>query len=239
MDEKECRTNQENICNLDIGGGITLQILEDLRDEDDDVEERVGRFIWPTAVPMMTHLRREMPPLSSSTIVVELGAGCGVLSMGLAATCHFHKVVITDHDVMWLERNLALNSMLFGVELIIRRLDWGNAAEIEAVRAIVDEACHSIDFPNLLIIASDVLYNHKSHQYLASTLHRMSSIANIPTRIMIGFLSDRDNDEASFLLNARQLFGDVFPESKSGFVERKGKSKTKEMEMHVIDFVVR
>lgn len=240
MDLRERRTNQEDICNLDIGGGITLQVLEDLRDEDDDVEERVGRFIWPTAVPMMTHLLREMTTLSSSTIVVELGAGCGVLSMGLAATCrHFHKIISTDHDILWLERNLALNSMLLGEELMIRRLDWGHVAEIEAIRSMVADACHSIDSPNLLIVASDVLYNHKSHQKLASSLHRLSSIDKIPTRIIMGFLSDRDNDEESFLLTARQLFGDGFPKSKSIFVERKGKSKTKEMEMHVIDFVVR
>ncbi|KAL3795269.1 hypothetical protein HJC23_008354 [Cyclotella cryptica] len=231
--------HDENVCHLDIGGGIKLQVLEDLRDDDDDVdvEECVGRFVWPTAVPMLNHLRREMPALASSTIAVELGAGCGVLSMGLAATRHFHNVIITDHDEMWLERNLTLNSKLFGEGLMIMRLDWGNTVEIEAVRALINDACHSMDNPNLLIFASDVLYNHKSHQKLASTLHSLSSIDQIPTRILIGFLSDRDNDEASFLLKARELFGDEFPESKSVFVERKGKTKT--IAMHLIDFVVR
>ena len=81
--------------------------------------------------------------------------------------------------------------------MVVKWLDWANASEVEVVRGMIQEAIVRTNSPNLLIIASDVLYNHESHQNLACTLHQLSS-SNVPTRIMIGYLNDRDNDEASF-----------------------------------------
>jgi predicted nicotinamide N-methyase len=230
---------QQSKCTVNITDGINLKILEDLQDEtDEDVEGNVGRFIWPTALPMMTHLHEHVLKQTSTkeTIVVELGAGCGVLSMGLVAMNTFCKVIITDHDEVWLQENLALNSALIGDEVVVKRLDWGNANEVEVVRRMIEEARDQASDPDLLIVASDVLYNHESHQNLASTLHRLSS-CNVPTRIMIGFLNDRDDDEESFQRAAMEFFGDSFPASKSVLVERNERSR--KMDVHIIDFVLK
>ena len=77
----------------------------------------MGRFVWPTAVLMLEHI------ISSSishhaSLIVELGAGCGVLGMGLAhALLSFSQnvpIILTDHDEGWLQRNVTLNKTEIG-----------------------------------------------------------------------------------------------------------------------------
>jgi len=231
-------STSNNKCIIPIGTTY-LRIFEDLNDENDDeeVEDNVGRLIWPTSLPMMTHINQEISPLcSKDTIVVELGSGCGLLGMGLAILHKFEKVIITDHDYEWLQRNLDLNSNEIGKEVIAMRLEWGNESEVDTVSKMIHQACHSRD-SNVLVLASDVLYNHESHENLVYTLYKLSSL-EISTRILIGFLTDRDNDEASFLVFARNVFGDTFPSAKSIFLDRKGKDKSRQIELHLIDFVV-
>lgn len=224
-------------CGIDIGG-MHLRIIEDLQDNDEDVEENVGRFVWPTALPMMKHIREHiLPAYTDDTIMIELGAGCGLLGMGLAATRKFHQAIITDHDDEWLRRNLDMNTCILGPEVTAMRLDWADVSEVEAVSNVIEEACSVVPYPKLLIVASDVLYNHCSHQKLVNTLHKLS-LHGVPTRILIGFLDDRDNDEASFLSVAREVYGDTFPSSKSMFVMRDGKDKSRRMELHMIDFSI-
>ena len=100
---------------------------------DDKVEDSVGRFIWPTAVPLLRHIIHSSGcgnnrKASCTRLIVELGAGCGVLGMGLLAAAlqeqqqqspemavandinHKLHVILTDHDSEWLERNVALNA---------------------------------------------------------------------------------------------------------------------------------
>lgn len=233
-------TGSTTTCTIDIGDEVHLHIVEDLDDnnDDDDVEENVGRFIWPTALPMMKYIREEILPSSTEdTVVIELGAGCGLLGMGLAAHHKFHRVIITDHDDVWLQRNFHLNSNVLGLEVLCTRLDWGNADEVEAVSNMIHQTNGGIR--ELLIVASDVLYNHSSHRKLAYTLHKLSQ--DITTRILIGFMNDRGNDEVSFLAaaRAREVFGTSFPSSKSIFVERKSNNRRRQIELHMIEFVVR
>ena len=245
---------------IPITSSLSIKILEDLEEETDgqDVEEHVGRFLWPTARPMMKILQEQMysnvSPETEHTIVVELGSGCGLLGMGLALMNNFYKVIITDHDVEWLDRNLALNRhVLTGDDgdhtknVSTMRLDWGNSSEIDTLCSILEQASQSLEEPNLWLVASDVLYNHQSHRALATALHRLSSVSspNTNTRIMIGFLNDRNNDEAKFLPIAREVFGNEFPASKSIFAERSQSkmngSSTRtptKMEVHLIDYTV-
>ena len=135
-------------------------------DEDDDVEDAVGRFVWPTALPLLRHIVKEWDVVGDDDddenanekegkttknesnniirhipkliVVVELGAGCGVLGMGLTASLAAASaaatasaasasssaagttsrtrrrgsrghVILTDHDDEWLQRNVNLN----------------------------------------------------------------------------------------------------------------------------------
>ena len=101
--------------------GITLRIVEDLasceendgnlveddgdEEDDEDVEDAVGRFMWPTALPLLRHITQEWDKEQDDdeeedngdetttngsnivipNLIVELGSGCGVLGMGLTA----------------------------------------------------------------------------------------------------------------------------------------------------------
>jgi len=303
------RTNNDNNIRVDnsssssyslveISPTITLRILEDLssdEEEDEDVEDSVGRFIWPTSIPLLRQILAsfQQPTLSSLktakksvTIVVELGAGCGVLGMGLAAvqaqqlqaaqrqqpkdkedgrdspgrtpeeSCTLMHVLLTDHDDEWLQRNLALNKTLLiqqqaktaAINVEVARLDWKNTQDIVAIKNRIleflllqiqlaksnlnDSLENSDGVPSgsvhLMIIGSDILYNHESHKALAFTLWQLSQVATafcqygppmmqqqqptITTQIILGF-PDRDNCEEAFLPCAREYFGDDFPSS--------------------------
>ena len=242
---------------------ITLQILEDLSLDDssssqegqENVEESVGRFVWPTARPLLRHLAN-INIHQSTVVVVELGAGCGVLGMGLAAAAKafpkLQRVIVTDHDLDWLQRNVALNERALQqanassvVEAL--RLDWKNPRDIATIQSRVEELLRpfsnlasSESVPLVTIVGSDILYNHKSHKALASTLRLLSSEQS--TRIILGY-PDRDDDEQSFLPFARDLFGDTFPSSKPlpiiSTPSRTDKPRRKrQMDLRIIDFTV-
>lgn len=240
---------------------ITLRILEDLSpdEEDEDVEEAVGRFVWPTAMPLLRHMLSQQQPLKgSSVLVIELGAGCGVLGMGLAAQDDnvFSHVIVTDHDSDWLQKNVALNETALreakAAKVEVGRLDWGNPEDIAAIENRIQELLFQLNenknsddghATSLMLVASDVLYNHHSHKALAALLWQLSSSAfelhQQPTRIIIGF-PDRDNDEQSFLPFARAFFGDTFPSSQPILTvnKRKTNKPRKQMDLRVIDFTV-
>lgn len=221
---------------------ITLRILEDLKGDDDDddendVEQAVGRFVWPTARPLLRHLLGHgglvLKPNKKRLLVLEVGAGCGVLGMGLAqaalqkqlpdSSWHF---VLTDHDADWLERNVALNFQPDAPAnnmIQVARLEWGNPKDICVVKEkiqtlllplLLDDNNHQHDVKELWIVGSDILYNHEAHKALADTMWQISASVppQVTTRIILGF-PDRDNDEQSFLPWARQVFGESFPPS--------------------------
>ena len=59
----------------------------------------------------------------------------------------------------------------------------------------------------LMIVASDVLYNHYTHEALVYTLYQLSQVrSKHSTRIIIGFLDDRGGDELSFSTHAKDVW---------------------------------
>jgi len=258
-----------------------LRILEDVSPdgEGDDVEENVGRFVWPTAVPLLRHIIDDSDSSSSSSssssldiqncrLIVELGAGCGVLGMGLAAAAAAERtaaavgtgkdlleanrddgsppkddlhIILTDHDEDWLRRNVALNEPLLrettSATLEATRLDWRDLNDIAAVQVAVLERLTNGSDGNgngeLLIVASDVLYNHGAHGDLARTLYELSKSQR--TRIVMGF-PDRDWDEEHFRPFATELFGEEFPRSEP--IDPRHHKRGRMTDLRVIDFCV-
>ena len=214
-----------------------------LQYREEETEHNVGRFVWPTAVLMLEHI------ISSNichdaSLIVELGAGCGVLGMGLAhalsPSSQYVPIILTDHDEEWLQRNVDLNKTDIGqLPIEVTRLDWRNRNDIKVVQHIIQQRLSSSVEDNkseqqLIIVASDVLYNHEAHEALGNTLHQLSKVSK-HTRIIIGFLDDRGGDELSFSTHARELFGNAFNPSKPIVVDsQKGRKK----ELRVIDFTI-
>ena len=274
--------NDDAYTTCSVTPNITLRILEDLKDDDDDddkndVEQAVGRFVWPTARPLLRHLLGHggivlKNPNEKRVVVLEVGAGCGVLGMGLAqavlqkqfpgSSWHF---VLTDHDVDWLERNVALNfqpDAPANSMIQVSRLEWGNPQDICMVKEkiqtllllllLLDDNNHQHDVKELWIVGSDILYNHEAHKVLADTMWQIAASvrSQVTTRIILGF-PDRDNDEQSFLPWARQVFGESFPFSQPLPVvvaennvqhgnrnEKKATRTRKRMDLRIIDFTV-
>lgn len=214
---------------------------------EEETEHNVGRFVWPTAVLMLEHIISS-EICHNASLIIELGAGCGVLGMGLAhalsvvtpSSQKFH-VILTDHDEEWLIRNVTLNKTEIGqLPIEVTRLDWTNRNDVEVVQHMIQQRLSSLvsdskSEQQLMIVASDVLYNHKTHEALVYTLHQLSKVSK-HTRINIGFLDDRTgDDESSFSTHARELFGDAFKPSKPIVVDTR---KGRKVELRVIDFTI-
>ena len=127
-------------------------------------------------------MRDELKPFR----VLELGAGCGVLGQGLAASCGC-DVVLTESgcalegddggtSLSWLQMNINLNSEAFeqsGGRCRAAKLAWGDPEDIANVRALEPEGFD-------LIVASDVLYDSQRYPELWSTFEAFAP-ANSPS----------------------------------------------------------
>ena len=61
-----------------------------------------GLKVWPTSMPLLFHLQRLISERFTSERplrILELGSGCGLLGLGLAATCSPCDIVLTDPAV--------------------------------------------------------------------------------------------------------------------------------------------
>ena len=231
------------ICNVTIYLHLPYHCHLQYREE--ETEHNVGRFVWPTAVLMLEHIISHKI-CHDASLIIELGAGCGVLGMGLAHAMSVVSslsqdvpLILTDHDEEWLQRNVDLNKTEIGkLPIEVTRLDWRNRNDIKVVQDMIQQRLSSLvsdnkSEPQLMILASDVLYNHDTHEALANTLHQLSKVSK-HTRIIIGFLDDRGGDELSFSTHARELFGDAFKPSKPVVIDTRGRKK----ELQLIDFTI-
>ena len=116
--------------------------------------------------------------------ILELGSGCGLLGIGLAAMGH--TIVMTDADVdfsddtttsstlEWLQSNVDLNYNVVGDRATVKPLLWGDEKEMKKI---------SPDFD--LIVGSELLYsNEKSFPALIETMSRFAS-PSIP--VLLGY----------------------------------------------------
>ena len=198
-----------------------------------NMSDNTGRWVWPTAHPLIRYIVEKKLLLSKSSTttdhgtermisILELGSGCGLLGMSLIATaaksCERQQqqlqVIMTDHDIEWLELNSKLNQRVWDSRnhhhLQISSLTWGSTKDIQTLQQQDHlwrntETKISMD----LIVGSDILYDHSSHLSLVMTLQELA----IPsTEILLAYPTHRPEDEASFLSLAQDYF-DIQTES--------------------------
>ena len=116
------------------------------------------------------------------------------LAHALSVSSQDVPIILTDHDEEWLQRNVALNKTEIGqLPIEVTRLDWRNRNDMEVVQHMIQQRFSSSlvsdnqSEQQLMIVASDVLYNHDTHEALVYTFLQLSNVSK-HTRIIIGFL---------------------------------------------------
>ena len=154
-----------------------------------------GMKVWPTAVKMLEQLQR--PGSLLETLVgaaerplriLELGAGTGVLGLGLAMLCERSHVVLTDPNLdvnwsetesgsslEWLQANVDLNRKSFdalGVRVDARALEWSSD---EHINALLDEHRGEDTFD---LIVGELLYDSDNYSPLLDVLARVDAASS-------------------------------------------------------------
>ena len=120
--------------------------------------EHSGGVVWETALFLLRFLERQVvPSLPLGCRVVELGAGCGLLGLGLHRLgC---QVVLTDQPVAL--PNLRRNAAQEEVQVLL--LTWG-----EDVTPLLRQG------PYHLVVASDVVFATRLVRPLLETIHALA-----------------------------------------------------------------
>ena len=130
------------------------------------------------------------------------------------------------------------------------KLDWRNETDIITVQRRIQSYFNDDDDDDnhkvVWIVGSDILYNHDSHEWLARTIHQLSSCQpTTTTRIAIGFpeRNDQNLDEELFLNCIKKYFegngvsNNIIGPSQPLMPLRRSK-KSKSNNLRVIDFKV-
>ena len=179
-----------------------------------------GLRVWHCSRPMLHHMQQSVLPELHETKkrplrVLELGSGCGLLGIGMAALGE--HCVLTDpaspvnfesEDALetsgqrttleWLQDNVDLNHELSGSRAVARKLVWGNVEDEQAIR---DEWCVGRDEFDLLL-GSDLLYNPDQYTSLIRSMRTFCS----PSTLALLVYQARHPGEQRFFDAASEFF---------------------------------
>ena len=155
--------------------------------------DQTGTWVWPTTHVLLDYFLQQqqqhdneedylqqwfMHPTTSTSSsrrtinILELGSGCGLLGMALAAMAGPHQVHVTlsDHagNIGWLQQNLALNRsrpMMQQRQVEARTLSWGKYKD-NVTLLQQEQQQQPID----IILGSDLIYERTNHEALVETL---------------------------------------------------------------------
>lgn len=117
-----------------------------------------GQYLWPAARALSIYISKNWIELTSS-MIIELGAGCGLSGLTSAFLSGVKEVIFTDYDygtLTLIEDSIKLNSP--PCKTTVSFLEWGKANEI----------LHT--FHGNLIIGSDLIYSKDVVKPLLSTV---------------------------------------------------------------------
>lgn len=143
--------------------GVRLQIQQDSEVH----QQHTGGIVWETSVLLLNYLLSSKKDLGE--YVLELGAGCGLLGLGLAQVNDEIQVTITDtaQVVAQVHQNVAINNLKEQRRIQVCPLDWTRFRQ-DATLASLSAA--SFD----TIVATDVLFSPDLVQPLLETMQHFS-----------------------------------------------------------------
>mmetsp|Transcript_15905 Transcript_15905/g.46410 ORF Transcript_15905/g.46410 Transcript_15905/m.46410 type:complete len:235 (-) Transcript_15905:25-729(-) len=175
-----------------------------------------GLRLWHCAIPLLAYLQVSVLPALATRAadegrtvrILELGAGVGLLGTALAAAEEV-SVVLTDpainlnfdegregNTLDHLASNVELNADATGGRAVVRKLLWGNDADIEAIR-------NEFPMPFDLITGSDLIYDPDNYPALLRTCKAFCT--NECTEVYLGF-QPRHPGERRFFEQAEEAF---------------------------------
>ncbi|HMG14937.1 MAG TPA: methyltransferase domain-containing protein [Saprospiraceae bacterium] len=126
-------------------------------DHEDVKDERIPYWaeLWPSSIALSKYLVNEIKDLSNKR-VLEIGCGLGLT--GITAGIINAKVIMTDYleeALIIAKQNWSLN---LNIEPELRKLDWRYP---------------DLQYQSDLILAADVLYEKRTHPYIADFIQQM------------------------------------------------------------------
>lgn len=140
-----------------------LQIHQDSQVQ----EQHTGGIVWETSVLLLNYLL--LANLNFGNTVLELGAGCGLLGLGLALAHPSANVTVTDtaQVVVQVHRNVATNRLEEESRIKVCALDWTQFREDAAQASL---SANSFD----TLVATDVLFAPELVQPLLETMQYLA-----------------------------------------------------------------
>nr|KJB65511.1 hypothetical protein B456_010G098400 [Gossypium raimondii] len=161
-------TNDTEVIEIELGGcDIKIKVLSK---EYQHTCKSTGLMLWESARLMAAILARN-PSIVAGKRVLELGSGCGGIC-SMVAVRSASIMVATDGDRTALEllnQNIISNLRPpFLTKLVIKKLEWGNRDDIDAIKAMNNEGFE-------VIIGTDVTYIPDAILPLFSTARELIS----------------------------------------------------------------
>ncbi|KAL2833654.1 putative methyltransferase-domain-containing protein [Aspergillus pseudoustus] len=129
----------------------------------EDLKEGCGGQLWPAGMVLAKYLLRRHNSTLVNKTIIELGAGGGLVGLGIASGCKIgpSPIYITDQAPMLplMEANISLNNLSSTVQAAV--LDWGEP--------VSDNIPQHPD----IILAADCVYFEPAFPLLISTLHEL------------------------------------------------------------------
>ncbi|KAK7976161.1 hypothetical protein PG990_007997 [Apiospora arundinis] len=178
--------------NLDFSGLLSdgIQLHEDLKSGN-------GGQAWPAGMVLAKHMLRYHRNDLKNSRILELGAGGGLVGLGVASGCDIEQpVYVTDqvNMVPLMEKNVALNKLGSRVQPAV--LNWGEPLGADVV-----------SFKPDVILAADCVYFEPAFPLLLATLSDL--LALCPSATIYFCFKKRRRADMQFLKKAQKAFQTV------------------------------
>ncbi|TVY73144.1 Protein-lysine N-methyltransferase EFM6 [Lachnellula suecica] len=160
----------------------------------EDLKSGCGGQLWPAGMVLAKQMLRYHKNYLQDARILELGAGGGLVGLGVALGCPVvSPIYLTDQENMLslMERNVTLNSLKSRVLPLV--LNWGD----ELPKEVIEQK------PNV-ILAADCVYFEPAFPLLLLTLE---ALLELDSEAVIYFcFKKRRRADMQFMKNARKKF---------------------------------
>ncbi|RDW91212.1 protein-lysine N-methyltransferase EFM6 [Coleophoma crateriformis] len=160
----------------------------------EDLANGCGGQLWPAGMVLAQHILRYHRDGLKEARILELGAGGGLVGLGVALGCPVENALyISDQENMLdlMEKNVILNKLQSRVEPLV--LNWG-----EPLPDVTVQQC-----PNV-ILAADCVYFEPAFPLLLDTLEKLLDLCN--DAVIYFCFKKRRRADMQFMKNAKKKF---------------------------------